>query len=414
MEARNLVRALCVLSLVLVCRAGFTADYATTNFTVRAPDVRLARQVGDLAEKYRKELALHWLGYELPNWEQRCPITVEIKQHAGGETSFVFYPDGPNGRSAPAQWRMLIFGSVERILDSVLPHEVTHTIFATHFGRPLPRWADEGACTTVEHESEKDKNHRMLIDFLKTKRGIPFNHMFAMKQYPSDILPLYAQGHSLVRFLLLHNSPRHFVDYIDAGMKRESSQHVAESWDRTTKEFYGYENLSELQLAWLNWVKEGSKSNIVALNARENPSDRLASKTNDVLPPNPDSVMPPRNLADSFVNAGDHLDQVDNRQFSQVQSTPLQSTPPSENFYVQQMRTGQPSQASVGQSYKPYREQSHIVSNTKHDTHGELEQKSISNLADSTNSSNCETNANGIVFQGEITRLYQNGRSIWR
>ena len=61
---------------------------------------------------------------------------------------------------------MHIQGSRERILDSVLPHEITHTIFATHFGRPLPRWADEGACTTVEHVSEKAKQDNFLIQFL--------------------------------------------------------------------------------------------------------------------------------------------------------------------------------------------------------------------------------------------------------
>ena len=68
---------------------------------------------------------------------------------------------------------MKIQGSRERILDSVLPHEITHTIFATHFGRPLPRWADEGACTTVEHASEKAKQDKLLIQFLLTDRGIP-------------------------------------------------------------------------------------------------------------------------------------------------------------------------------------------------------------------------------------------------
>ncbi len=70
------------------------------------------------------------------------------------------------------------------MLDSVLPHEVTHTIFASHFRRPLPRWADEGACTTVEHPSERTKQQQMLIEFLHTNRGIPFHPMFAMKEYP--------------------------------------------------------------------------------------------------------------------------------------------------------------------------------------------------------------------------------------
>ena len=89
----------------------------------------------------------------MPNWAQPCPITAQVGRHlgAGGATSFVFEHGEVFG------WRMTIQGSLERILDSVLPHEVTHTIFATHFRQPLPRWADEGACTTVEHASEKAK-----------------------------------------------------------------------------------------------------------------------------------------------------------------------------------------------------------------------------------------------------------------
>ncbi len=97
---------------------------------------------------------------------------------------------------------MSVQGSHERVLDSVLPHEVTHTIFATHFGRPLPRWADEGACTTVEHPSERNKQTRLLYEFLTTGRGIAFNRMFAMTEYPADILPLYSQGFSLAKFLI--------------------------------------------------------------------------------------------------------------------------------------------------------------------------------------------------------------------
>jgi hypothetical protein len=122
---------------------------------------------------------------------------------AGGETSFAFLVD-EQGNGTPVDWDMKIFGPHDRLLDAVLPHEITHTIFATHFGRPLPRWADEGACTTVEHVSERDKNHQMLIRFLTAKpsRGIPFNRMFTLKNYPHDILPLYAQGYSLAKFLI--------------------------------------------------------------------------------------------------------------------------------------------------------------------------------------------------------------------
>ncbi len=229
------------------------------NFVVYAPDPILARKVSSEAERFRKELAVEWLGQELPSWPQKCPITVELKIHAGGETSFAFEMDG-SGRGTPLDWKMKIFGPVDRVLDAVLPHEITHTIFATHFGCPLPRWADEGACTTVEHESERKKNHHMLLDFLTSSpsRGLPFNRMFTMRNYPHDILPLYAQGYSVAKFLILQKGKRHFLDYIGQGLQNESRGEPLEAWNRATDEFYKYDDLSDLQVAWLDWVQNGS------------------------------------------------------------------------------------------------------------------------------------------------------------
>ena len=157
-------------ALLAAAVASMGASYRTANFVVEAPTPEIAQQIGQAAEKYRRELAVEWLGTEMRNWSQPCPITAQVGQHlgAGGATSFVFEHGEVFG------WRMTIQGSLVRILDSVLPHEVTHTIFATHFRQPLPRWADEGACTTVEHASERSKQQHMLVDFLRTGRGIAF------------------------------------------------------------------------------------------------------------------------------------------------------------------------------------------------------------------------------------------------
>ena len=193
MEARIARAAVLVAAL-----ASVAAGHRTPNFVVEAPTPQIAQQVGDMAEKFRHDLAVEWLGKPMPNWSQPCPITVQVGDHlgAGGATSFVFNEGEVFG------WQMNIQGPLDRVLDSVLPHEVTHTIFASHFRRPLPRWADEGGCTTVEHDSERLKQQKMLIAFLRTGRGIAFSQMFAMKEYPRDILPLYAQGHSLASFLI--------------------------------------------------------------------------------------------------------------------------------------------------------------------------------------------------------------------
>ncbi len=244
------------MALLVACLLSMGASYRTQNFIVTADTPELAKEIGDAAERFRRDLAIEWLGHELPPWNDICPITVQVAPHlgAGGATSFYFSHGRPHG------WRMSLQGCRERVLDSVLPHEITHTIFATHFGRPLPRWADEGASTSVEHPSELAKQHRMLLKFLSTGRGIAFNKMFAMREYPRDILPLYSQGYSLVKFLLAQGGKQKFIQYVGDGM---NSGH----WTAATQRHYGYASLGDLQQTWLSWVKQGSSVEPEALAA---------------------------------------------------------------------------------------------------------------------------------------------------
>lgn len=222
------------------------AGYRTANFLVDAPTEALARKIGDAAEQYRHTLALEWLGSPLPRWSRPCPIKAQVAPHlgAGGATSFVF------DRGEVFNWTMTIQGSEERILDSVLPHEVTHTIFASHFRRPLPRWADEGACTTVEHPVERARQHRLLIEFLTTQRGIAFPDMFAMREYPADVLPLYAQGYSLARYLIDRGGRHKYVAFLTDGL-------ASDDWSSALKRHYGVPSVAQMQHLWLDWVKQG-------------------------------------------------------------------------------------------------------------------------------------------------------------
>ena len=265
-----------VIGQRLMNRLQGKAKVESANFIVYANDRIMAAKVSQAAEGFRKSLSAQWLGRELPAWRQKCPIHVHIDLHAGGETKFAFEMTGRSNRGVPVDWRMEVAGSPERILDAVLPHEITHTIFATHFGRPLPRWADEGACTTVEHISERSKNHQMLLQFLTTSRGIPFNRMYTMKQYPSDILPLYAQGYSLAKYLIFQKGRRHFLNYINRGMQYEEHGAGISGWNRATSEFYGFDDLSDLQLSWVAWVRNGSNQEAAA---------KLARKTEPKLAP---------------------------------------------------------------------------------------------------------------------------------
>ncbi|MBM3997963.1 MAG: hypothetical protein FJ297_00225 [Planctomycetes bacterium] len=279
-----------VVGIALVSLA---ANHRTENFIVSAPTAELAVEMGDAAEHLRRDLALEWLGTELPRWDEPCPIQAVVGSHlpAGGQTSFYFTGGRPRG------WEMIVQGSRERVLDSVLPHEITHTIFASHFGRPLPRWADEGACTTVEHDSERRKQDHLLVEFLTSQptRGIAFNDMFAMQDYPRDILPLYSQGYSLARFLIAQGGKQEFLAYVGDGMR-------SGNWTRATHAHYGYSSLADLQARWLRWVGEGSPP--IARRAEQTvsaPTDlgRSAEEGEGIADRRPDSASPAVALRDS-------------------------------------------------------------------------------------------------------------------
>ena len=254
------------------------ASSRSANFIVYARDANFARQIAREAERLRDHLAMEWLGGKLRPWRDKCPIRVQVhpRMAAGGETSFAFRGRGP---SEPTSWQMKIWGSRQRVFDSVLPHEVTHTIFATHFGQPLPRWADEGACTTVEAASERKKHELNLLQFLRTNQGIPFARMFAMKQYPRNILPLYAQGYSVARYLIDRGGKRRFVRFVGEGLRTDR-------WAAAVRNHYSYKNLSDLQLQWNRWVARGCppvRSKSLAKSGKPKPTTTRVASTNFYL-----------------------------------------------------------------------------------------------------------------------------------
>ncbi len=223
------------------------AKVRSPNFIVEHPDPQFANQVARAAEQYRSELAVSWLGQAMPNWSAPCQMTVETgpRLGAGGATTFIF------DRGEVYGWRMTIQGSRQRILDSVLPHEVTHMIFASHFRQPVPRWADEGGATSVEHPSERMKHRRMLVEFLRTGRGLSFNRMFALKEYPRDIMPLYAQGYSVAEYLIQGGGRRKYIAFLDDAMD-------SGDWSGAIRRHYDVDGAGALQNRWLAWVQQGS------------------------------------------------------------------------------------------------------------------------------------------------------------
>src|SRR2546430_15023955 len=93
MEARLLRAALVVAAAIL--SAGANRPYVSVrsqHFIVSAPTQQLANEICQSAEQFRRDLAIEWLGHELPPWNGVWPVKAGGAQSlgAGRAKSFVF------------------------------------------------------------------------------------------------------------------------------------------------------------------------------------------------------------------------------------------------------------------------------------------------------------------------------------
>ena len=239
-----LVRRLSAIVLLLAsaCPA-LAAQYRTTNFYVTAPDAQTAKQCGDYAEHYRKEKALMWLGQEMPTWPQPCPLNITVSMEGpSGATSFQF------GQGRILGMKMEIQGPLDRLLASVLPHEITHTVFAHYFKQPVPRWADEGGSVLSEDDIERDRHDRLTRQILNRGQQIPLRKLFGLREYPPQVMCLYAEGFSMSDYLVKRSDYKTFLHFVGHGM-----QH---GWDSAVQTFYGHRSVEELEEAWLKNLRD--------------------------------------------------------------------------------------------------------------------------------------------------------------
>jgi len=266
--------------------ASMGAQYRTTNFVVIAADAQVAQQVGQYAEHYRKEKAIQWLGQEMPTWPQPCPLHVQVTMDGPqGATSFQF------GQGRVLGMKMEISGPLNRLLASVLPHEITHTVFAHYFRCPVPRWADEGGSVLSEDDVERDRHDKLTRNILNSNQQFQVRRLFDLREYPremSKVMCLYAQGYSLSDYLVKRSDRRNFLAFVAMGMQPTG-------WDHAAQSFYGHRTVEELEEAWLKHLRDTRRQN----------NDQFAQNTT-----NPAPAPRPKTLVRTTVPPAQPLDPV--------------------------------------------------------------------------------------------------------
>jgi hypothetical protein len=280
-----------VALVVLGAFSSIAAQYRTKNFAVEAPTPEIAKHIGEWAEYHRKQKAKEWLGKEMPPWGQPCPLRVKVSYNgSGGATSFAF------DRGQILSMEMQIEGTLERLTYSVLPHEVTHTVFAYHFRCPVPRWADEGGSVLSEDEQERNRHDTLVRQILNTPgRMIPLRRLFSLTQYPRDVMVLYAEGFSVTNFLVGKSSRQEFLNFVSDGMRQ--------GWDQALQTHYRYRNVEELEQAWLTHLREKKRApdtTLASAGGRESPTKTTPSNrvvVRQTLPPTQPTLGAPRPVA---------------------------------------------------------------------------------------------------------------------
>ncbi len=251
---RHLRKAILPLVLAAIF-ASMGAQYRTPNFVVQAPTAAIAERAGQWAEYYRKQKALEWLGHEMPNWTQPCPLVLNVTMgDPSGATTFTFGPQGVTSQ------HMQIQGPLDRLINSVLPHEVTHTVFAYYFRCPVPRWADEGGAVLSEDDIELEKHNKIVRNILNHGQQFPLRRLLSLKDYPQDhskVVCLYAQGFSLAHYLVYVSNKQNYLKFVAHGMHR--------GWDSAAHTFFGYRSIEEMEQAWLKHLRETKGMTIMQL-----------------------------------------------------------------------------------------------------------------------------------------------------
>jgi hypothetical protein len=212
---------------------------------------------------------------------------------SGGATSFAFADNG-----SITSIDMRIEGTVDRLIASVLPHEVTHTVLAYYFRVPVPRWADEGGSVLSEDDQERNRHDVLVRQVLNAPgRAIPLSRLFQLTQYPRDVMVLYAEGYSVTNFLVAKNGRPAFLAFIADGMRG--------GWDRAVQTHYRYRNVNELEQDWMKLLRETPRpSEAIASAGGHRPAVGAASMTpasrvvvRQTLPPALPVLGPPRPVA---------------------------------------------------------------------------------------------------------------------
>jgi hypothetical protein len=234
-----------LLAFVLVSALpSMGASYRSDNFAVEAPTKAVAKQVAQSAEEYRQQIAAQWLGKRSLAWTDLCTIDVQLDdQRKFGASRFSLGSDDQLSRA-----HISVRGRLNEILTRVLPHEVTHTVLMLHFGRPIPRWADEGAAVLAEDAVKRQEYERLMLRIAaRSGHAYSLAYLFGSREYPAELDVFYPQSYAVTNYLVGLRGRQTFLSFLTCGMDND--------WDSAVKRHYGFKDVDTLERAFFQHLR---------------------------------------------------------------------------------------------------------------------------------------------------------------
>jgi hypothetical protein len=191
-------------------------------------------------------------------WREKCPVYI--------------YPDAKSYREASgqAEWsggvssvrsaggrlvsqKVLTYQTAPKLLNSVLPHELAHLVFMSAIGytKEFPLALHEGVAVYNELAFRRSYYRGVLGAHLKTETTIPLEKLFELKKYPAKPDLFYAQGLSVVQYLVAaRGTPAFYKFSLDVGKQ---------GLEPALKKNYGFRDLAEMERMWKTFARTKAK-----------------------------------------------------------------------------------------------------------------------------------------------------------
>lgn len=189
------------------------------------------------AEKIRTEQFGYW-GYKPLNWSEKCFITFNQDTLPTGRTEFQL-----EGRQVFG-WKMFV-SSVDT--DTVLRHEIDHTVRASIICARIPRWLDEGTSQLMENMPKKYWEE-YLVHSNAAAKWITEDQLDGIN-YPQDkqkVWELYAFGTGATQVLMERGTPATLISF----------QTDPRSVSEKLPDYYGMTGAEFIQ-TWKEYVSAG-------------------------------------------------------------------------------------------------------------------------------------------------------------